>query len=91
MSTAPNLVQDLTTRTHSDLRIPCAVGSIKRSMTPEEMSAFDKALSMIKADTGIGRAKVYSYEWLSDVLAKHGHSVSTSTLGRHARGKCGCQ
>lgn len=91
MSTAPSLVHDLTTRTQSDTRTPCAVGSIKKNMTPEEVDALNNALSMIKGDSGIGRAKVYSYEWLADVLSKHGHNVSTSTLGRHARGKCGCQ
>lgn len=91
MSTAPSLVHDLTTRTQSDTRTPCVVGAIKKGMTQEEVDALNKALSLIQSDNGVGRAKVYSYEWLADVLAKHGHSVSTSTLGRHARGKCGCQ
>lgn len=91
MSSAPSLVHDLTTRDHTDTRIPCAFSIIQQGMSPEEVDALNNALNLIKADSGVGRAKVYSYEWLSDVLSKHGHQISTSTIGRHARGKCGCQ
>ena len=91
MSSAPSLVQDLATRAYSDTRTPCAFNAIQRGMGDEEKEALANALAMIKADEGIGRAKVYSYDWLSEVLSKHGHQISPSTIGRHARGKCGCQ
>lgn len=91
MTTAPSLVHDLTTRDSSETRTPCTFSVIQQAMTPEESEALNNAMTLIKEDRGVGRAKVYSYEWLSDVLTKHGHQISTSTIGRHARGKCGCQ
>lgn len=85
------LVHDLTTRGVSETRTPCKFSLIQQVVSPEESEALSNAMSLIKDDRGVGRAKVYSYEWLVDVLSKHGHQISTSTLGRHARGKCGCQ
>lgn len=90
MATAPSLVQDLQVRDVAEIRTPCSVTLMRQSMDDESGAALDNAFEMIVKDTGVGRAKVYSFSWLSGVLKKHGYSISASTLARHAGKKCGC-
>lgn len=85
-----SLLHDLTVREHVDSRIPCAFQRLQSSMTQVESEALDNALALAMSDHGVGRAKVYSYEWLAGVLQKHSYQISPSTIGRHARKQCGC-
>lgn len=85
-----SLVADLAVRDVAEIRTPCSVTLMRQSMDAESATALDNAFEMILKDTGVGRAKVYSYAWLAGVLKKHGFVISASTLARHAGKKCGC-
>jgi hypothetical protein len=63
---------------------------MKERMADDEKAAVEAAFDKVVHDSGAGRAKVYSFTWLANVLNDHGYSISSSTLSRHARGNCGC-
>lgn len=85
-----SLVESLTVRDVTDVKTPCSFTRIMNKMNEEEVAALSTALERVVEDTRSGRAKVYSYEWLSTVLKDHGHQISPSTIARHAGRKCGC-
>ena len=85
------LVDDLLMREPSNVRMECGFTRIYQALGDKEQAAVDAALERIKNDTGAGRAKVYSYSWLSEVLKKNGYSISSSTIARHMTGKCNCE
>jgi hypothetical protein len=91
MENTGNLLEALQHRTKASIKQECAYGRLLTNLTDEEAEAVKTAFKMAKDDNGMGRAKVYSFEWLSSVLNAHGHSMSPSTLSRHARGNCGCE
>ena len=86
-----SLIDALSDRDMTELRKPCGFHRIKTLVTPEEATAIESALEKVREDTRIGRAKVYSYEWLATVLRSHGHEISPSTIARHALRRCGCE
>jgi hypothetical protein len=69
----------------------CKVNTIMSAMDEKDREAFAKAVEMVKADKGQGRSRTYSASWLTSVLKKHGHIVSTSTVLRHVTGACSCE
>lgn len=91
MSEEKSLVDDLLSRTSVELRTKCGLTRLRESMSPEEAEALDRAMEMIRQDNNLGRAKVYSCEWLTSVLNRHGHSISSSTIARHITRRCGCE
>lgn len=84
------LVDDLLTREPSSVKLDCSLTRLLLSLGDKERAAVESALDKIKSDTGAGRAKVYSYSWLSEVLKKNGYQISSSTIARHMTGKCSC-
>lgn len=91
MAEEPSLVSDLMSRSVDEIKTKCGLTKLKESMAAEEAEALDKALELIKSDNNSGRAKVYSAEWLTAVLNKHGHSISASTISRHLSKRCSCE
>jgi hypothetical protein len=85
------LVDDLLMREPANVKMQCGFTRIYLSLGDKERAAVDAALERIKNDTGAGRAKVYSYSWLSEVLKKNGHQISSSTVARHMTKRCGCE
>jgi hypothetical protein len=57
--------------------------SLLEQMSEDERKSVIKSLDLIKNDTGMGKAKVYSCAWLADVLSKYGYSVSRTTIRRY--------
>lgn len=71
----------------------CAIATLREKLAQqdkEDLHSLDTSLARIVADTGRGRARVYSTAWLSNVLESHGHSISRSTIERHIKGRCSC-
>lgn len=69
----------------------CKVHTIMSEMDEKDQEAFAKAIELVKADKGQGRSRTYSASWLTSVLKKHGHTISTSTVLRHVTGACSCE
>lgn len=85
------LVEDLLMREPANVKMQCGFTRIYNSLDEKEARAVDAALDRIKNDTGAGRARVYSYSWLSGVLRKNGYQISSSTIARHMTGRCNCE
>lgn len=85
------LVDDLLMREPSNVKMQCGLTRIYLSLSDKEQAAVDAALERIQNDNGAGRAKVYSYSWLAEVLKKNGHQISSSTIARHITKRCGCE
>lgn len=91
MEQQANLVTDLLSRKADVVKTKCGLTRLRESMNSEEAEALDRAVEMVKNDNKLGRAKVYSSQWLTAVLNKHGHSISSSTITRHITGRCNCE
>lgn len=91
MAQESSLVDDLLSRTVEEIKTKCGLTKLREAMSTEEVDALDKALELIKTDHNSGRAKVYSAEWLTSVLNKHGHPISSSTISRHISKRCSCE
>lgn len=91
MEETRSLIQDLTERDPAEVSKPCGFSRLKEAVAPEEAEAIEAALERVRLDTRVGRAKVYSYEWLATVLKDHGHTISSSTIARHALRRCCCE
>lgn len=71
----------------------CRFGEIREllaSSSTEELQALDDAVSKIRSDERMSRSKVYSNQWLSDILTKNGYSISRATVSRHVNKECSC-
>jgi hypothetical protein len=77
------LIDELENRALGPEKSPTRLETLLEQMSQEERSSVLKSLELIKNDTGLGKAKVYSCAWLSDVLSKHGYSVSRTTIRRY--------
>lgn len=91
MEKEPSLLDDLKSPNQSSSTNDCGLTKIKSQMNEEESSALERAVEMIREDQGSGRSKVYSSEWLTGVLRKHGHDISSSTVARHVAKRCRCE
>lgn len=69
----------------------CKVRTILAGMDEKDASAFQRAMELARGDSGQGRSRTYSAAWLTKVLRKHGHSISTTTILRHLTGACSCE
>lgn len=91
MEQAKSLVEELLSRDIDTNRIDCGFTRLRNQMDVEEVEALDKAMDLIKLDNGSGKAKVYSCQWLTGVLNKHGYKISSSTISRHISKRCSCE
>jgi hypothetical protein len=91
MEQKANLITDLLSRKSDVVKTKCGLTRLREKMDEEETEALDRAVELIKNDNKLGRAKVYSSQWLTAVLNKHGHSISSSTITRHITGRCNCE
>jgi thioesterase domain-containing protein len=91
MEQGTSLVTDLLSRDSRELKTKCGLTRLKESMNDEEAEALGRAIELVKSDNSIGKAKVYSSQWLTEVLNKHGHFISSSTIARHISGRCNCE
>ena len=91
MEQEASLVADLLSRKSDVVKTKCGLTRLREKMSPEEADALDRAIDLIKNDNKIGRAKVYSSQWLTTVLIKHGYQISSSTIARHITGRCNCE
>jgi hypothetical protein len=91
MEQKANLVTDLLSRKSDVIKTKCGLTRLREKMDEEEAEALDRAVELIKSDNKLGRAKVYSSQWLTAVLNKHGHPISSSTITRHITGRCNCE
>jgi hypothetical protein len=91
MEQGTSLVTDLMSRRSEELKTKCGLTRLRESMNDEEAEALGRAIELVKTDNNIGRAKVYSSQWLTEVLNKHGHLISSSTIARHISGRCNCE
>jgi hypothetical protein len=91
MEQGASLLDDLKSPKASGPTTDCGLTKIKSQMDTEEASALERAVEMIREDQGSGRSKVYSSEWLTGVLRKHGHDISSSTVARHVAKRCRCE
>lgn len=71
--------------------VDCGLTKIQKQMNSEESQALDRAVEMIRNEAGSGRSKVYSSQWLTGVLRKHGYEISSSTVARHVAKRCRCE
>lgn len=69
----------------------CKIKAIMDALDEKDLDAFTKAVELVRTDRGQGRSRTYSAAWLTKVLKKHGHAVSTSTVLRHVTGACSCE
>ena len=90
MEQAPSLFDDLTSPVPADGKNDCGLTKIRQQMSQDEAQALERAVDMIREDAGSGRSKVYSSQWLTGVLRKHGYDISSSTVARHVAGRCRC-
>lgn len=91
MEQAPSLFDDLTSPVPAGLKNDCGLTKVRQQMDVEEGQALDRAIEMIRDDAGSGRSKVYSSQWLTGVLRKHGYDISASTVARHVAKRCRCE
>jgi arginine repressor len=91
MTQAQSLVEDLLSRSPEKIRNSCGLTRLRERMSEEEAEALDRAIELIRLDTNSGKAKVYSCEWLTGVLNRHGHTISASTISRHLSKRCSCE
>ena len=91
MEQESSLLDDLNSPKLSASLNDCGLTKIKTQMNDEEANALERAVEMIREDQGSGRSKVYSSEWLTGVLRKHGHDISSSTVARHVAKRCRCE
>lgn len=91
MAEVSKLIQEIQSRSPSDMRQKCRLTRIKETMTDEERESIEKAEEAIRLDDGNGRTKTFSAKWLSEVLNKCGYQISDSTITRHINGRCGCE
>lgn len=71
----------------------CRFGEIREALassSPEELEALDAAVEKIRSDERMSRSKVYSNQWLSDILTKNGYPISRATVSRHVNKGCSC-
>lgn len=68
----------------------CKIATLRETLDKEDLQSLNTSLERIAADSGRGRARVYSTEWLANILNSHGHPISRSTIERHIKGKCSC-
>lgn len=85
------LLEALSQRNYTSVSTPCGYTKMLDRMEEEERAGVEAAFTKVIEDTNSGRAKVYSFSWLSGILKDHGYAISSSTLSRHARGNCGCE
>lgn len=91
MEQTSTLVSDLLERNSTNVRNDCGFSRLRTRMQEVELEALDRAVELIKLDNGSGKAKVYSCQWLTEVLNKHGYKISSSTISRHLSGRCSCE
>jgi len=91
MEQVPSLLDDLSSPSSTGPKKDCGLTKIKEQMGPDEAQALDRAVEMIRDDAGSGRSKVYSAQWLTGVLRKHGYDISSSTVSRHVAKRCRCE
>ena len=91
MEQVPSLLDDLSSPSSTGPKKDCGLTKIKEQMGPDEAQALDRAVEMIRDDAGSGRSKVYSSQWLTGVLRKHGYDISSSTVARHVAKRCRCE
>lgn len=91
MAEISKLVQEIQSRSPSDMKQKCRLTRIKETMTSEERESIEKAEEAIRLDNGNGRTKTFSAKWLAEVLKKCGYQISDSTIMRHINGRCGCE
>lgn len=68
----------------------CTIRDILDVLSPEDREALLEAIEKVRTDERPSRAKVYSNQWLADVLTNNGHTISRSTVARHISGECSC-
>lgn len=88
--TKRSLYEDLM-EPRTDLNTQCKLHIIMSDMDEKDVEALNRAIDLVRNDRGQGRSKVYSATWLTKMLRKHGHSVSSSTIQRHITGACPCE
>lgn len=86
-----SLFDDLTSPVDTVSKTDCGLTKVRQHMGEEEAQALDRAVEMIRDDAGSGRSKVYSSQWLTGVLRKHGYDISSSTVARHVAKRCRCE
>lgn len=91
MAQDSSLFDDLNSPSSTVSKSDCGVTKIRDRMEPDEAQALDRAVEMIREETGSGRSKVYSSQWLTSVLRKHGYDISSSTVVRHVAKRCRCE
>lgn len=91
MAEQSKLLQELGSRSPSDMKQKCRLTRIKEMMPPDEREGIEKAEEAIRLDNGNGRTKTFSAKWLSEVMSKCGYQISDSTIMRHINGRCGCE
>jgi len=85
------LVSDLSGRGPDATKTSCGLTRLVNSLEGAERTSLENAITKIKEDRGLGRAKVYSSSWLAGVLRKNGYNISASTITRHIKGGCNCE
>lgn len=91
MESGKSLLDDLSAPTSETVRSDCGLTKLRLQMSEDEAVALDKAVDMVRQDSGSGRSKVYSSQWLTGVLRKHGYDISASTVSRHVAKRCRCE
>lgn len=85
-----SLYEDLMEPRVDAFQSQCKMFIIMSEMEEKDHEALTRAIDLVRNDRGQGRSKVYSSSWLTQILRKHGHSVSISTIQRHIIGVCPC-
>lgn len=83
------LLDELTNK--EERREYCRLREILEELPEEEAAAVEDAVEKIRTDERLSRSKVYSNQWLSDVLTNNGYKVSRSTVSRHVSRSCSCE
>lgn len=91
MEQGNSILNDLLAPAPTKFNSDCGLTKIKKKLDEESAKAIDRAVEMIRDELGTGKSRVYSSQWLTGILRKHGYDISTSTVVRHVAKRCRCE
>lgn len=91
MEQGSSILDDLLAPAPTKFMSDCGLTKIQKKLDEESAKAISRAVGLIREETGTGKSKVYSSQWLAGILRKHGYDISASTVARHVSKRCRCE
>lgn len=69
----------------------CKIGHLLVSLETEDSNALRAAISSVREDRTKKQCdRIFSIQWLTDVLTNNGHFVGKTVVSEHIRESCAC-